>query len=133
MNIKQSILLRVRIAFLAVIAFVLVVVYRIADIQFVEGDVWRQQAQEIGLDYKTIKATRGSIYANGNDLMATSLPFYKIAIDPSLANDNTFKTGIDSLSLLLSKFFRDRSPDEYRRRISEARQSRKRYLVLTTV
>tara|TARA_R110000823_G_C15953038_1_gene502651 strand:+ start:63226 stop:65331 length:2106 start_codon:yes stop_codon:yes gene_type:complete len=131
-NIKESILLRVRIAFLAVIAFVLVVIYRIADIQFVEGDMWRKEAQEIGLDYKTIKATRGSIYADGNDLMATSLPFYKIAFDPSLANDNTFKTGIDSLSLLLSKFFRDRSPDDYRKRISEARQSRKRYLVLNS-
>ncbi|WP_323757806.1 penicillin-binding protein [Roseivirga sp.] len=130
MNIKESILLRVRIAFLAVIAFVLVVIYRIADIQFVQGDEWRKEAQEIGLDYKTIKATRGSIYADGNDLMATSLPFYKIALDPSLANDNTFKTGIDSLSLLLSKFFRDRSPGEYRKKISEARQSRKRYLVL---
>ncbi|MGW8121365.1 penicillin-binding protein [Roseivirga echinicomitans] len=130
MNIKESILLKVRIAFLAVIVFVLLVIYRIADIQFVEGDVWRKEAQEIGLDYKTIKATRGSIYASGNDLMATSLPFYKIAIDPSLANNNTFKTGIDSLSLLLSKFFRDRSPDEYQKRISEARQSRKEYLVL---
>ena len=78
MNIKQSILLRVRIAFLAVIAFVLVVVWRIGDIQFVEGGMWREMAEEIGLDYKTIKATRGSIYADGNDLLATSLPFYKV-------------------------------------------------------
>ena len=130
MNIKQSILLRVRIAFLAVIAFVLVVVWRIGDIQFVEGGMWREMAEEICLDYKTIKATRGSIYADGNDLLATSLPFYKVSFDPSLADDKTFKSGIDSLSHLLSKFFRDHSAEVYRKRISEARQSRKRFMVI---
>lgn len=118
-------------AFLAVIAFVLVVIWRIADIQFVEGNQWRKEAEEIGLDYKTIKATRGSIYADHNDLLATSLPFYKVAFDPSLADENTFKEGIDSLSHLLSNFFRDLSKDEYRKRISEARQSRRRYIVLS--
>ncbi|MFT6829089.1 MAG: cell division protein FtsI (penicillin-binding protein 3), partial [Roseivirga sp.] len=130
MNIKQSILLRVRIAFLAVIAFVLVVVWRIGDIQFVEGGMWREMAEEIGLDYKTIKATRGSIYANGNDLLATSLPFYKVSFDPSLADDKTFKSGIDSLSRFLSNFFQDQSSAVYRKRISEARQSRKRFMVI---
>jgi cell division protein FtsI (penicillin-binding protein 3) len=129
-NIKQSILLRVRIAFLAVIAFVLVVVWRIGDIQFVEGGMWREMAEEIGLDYKTIKATRGSIYANGNDLLATSLPFYKVSFDPSLADDKTFKSGIDSLSRFLSNFFQDQSSAVYRKRISEARQSRKRFMVI---
>jgi cell division protein FtsI (penicillin-binding protein 3) len=129
-NIKKSILLRVRLAFLAVVVFVLAVVYRIADIQFVEGDQWRQKAEQIGLDYKTIKATRGSIYASGNDLLATSLPFYKVAFDPSLANDEIFKSGIDSLSLLMSKFFRDHSIEYYRKRISEARASGSRYMII---
>ncbi len=130
MNIKKSILLRVRLAFLAVVVFVLAVVYRIADVQFVEGDQWRQKAEVMGLDYKTIKATRGSIYASGNDLLATSLPFYKVAFDPSLANEEIFKSGIDSLSHLLSTFFRDRSSDEYKKRISDARHSGRRYMIL---
>jgi cell division protein FtsI (penicillin-binding protein 3) len=129
-NIKKSILLRVRLAFLAVVVFVLAVVYRIVDVQFVEGDQWRQKAEVIGLDYKTIKATRGSIYASGNDLLATSLPFYKVAFDPSLANDEIFKSGIDSLSHLMSKFFRDHSSEVYRKRISKARLSGKRYMII---
>lgn len=115
---------------MAVIAFVLVVVWRIGDIQFVEGGMWREMAEEIGLDYKTIKATRGSIYANGNDLLATSLPFYKVSFDPSLADDKTFKSGIDSLSRFLSNFFQDQSSAVYKKRISEARQSRKRFMVI---
>ena len=130
MNIKKSILLRVRLAFLAVVVFVLAVVYRIVDVQFVEGDQWRQKAEQIGLDYKTIKATRGSIYASGNDLLATSLPFYKVAFDPSLANDEIFNSGIDSLSHLMSAFFRDHSSDYYKKRISEARHSGDRYMII---
>ena len=63
-------------------------------------------------------------------MLATSLPFYKVAFDPSLANDEIFKSGIDSLSHLMSKFFRDHSSENYKKRISEARLSGKRYMII---
>lgn len=130
MNIKRSILLRVRIAFLVAVLFVLAVVYKLVQVQVIDGDHWRELAQQNSLDYKTIKATRGNIYADGGDLLATSLPFYKLAFDPSLVNDETFTSKIDSLSHLLSKFFRDHSSDYYKKKISEARQMKSRYLIL---
>ncbi len=130
MNIKKSILLRVRIAFLVAVLFVLAVVYRLVDIQIIDGDVWRQKAETYSLDYRNIKATRGNIYASGNDLLATSLPFYKLAFDPSLVDDEIFTSNLDSLSHLLSAFFRDHSKDYYSKKISEARQSKRQYLVL---
>lgn len=130
MNIKRSILLRVRIAFLVAVLFVLAVVYKLVEVQMVDGDHWREMAQQSSLDYRTIKATRGNIYADGGDLLATSLPFYKLAFDPSLVDDKTFTSKIDSLSYLLSKFFRDHSSDYYKKKISEARQMKSRYLVL---
>ncbi|WP_422354842.1 penicillin-binding protein [Roseivirga pacifica] len=130
MNIKRSILLRVRIAFLLTVVFVLAVVYRLVHVQMIEGDKWRKKAEEYSLDYKKIKATRGSIYSANNDLLATSLPFYRLAFDPSLVDDETFTSKIDSLSHLLSNFFRDHSSDYYKRKISEARQSRSRYMVI---
>ncbi|NVK82870.1 MAG: cell division protein, partial [Cytophagia bacterium] len=130
MNIKRSILLRVRIAFLVAVVFVLAVVYKLVEVQMIEGDHWRSLAEQSSLDYKTIKATRGNIYADGDDLLATSLPFYQLAFDPSLVNDEIFTSKIDSLSTLLSKFFRDHSSDYYKKKISEARQMKSRYLVL---
>lgn len=130
MNIKKSILLRVRIAFLVAVLFVLTVVYRLVDIQMIEGDVWREKAETYSLDYRKIKATRGSIYASGNDLLATSLPFYKLAFDPSLVDDEIFSSKLDSLSHLLSAFFRDHSSDYYQKKISEARQTKRKYLLL---
>lgn len=130
MNIKKDILLRVRIAFLVAIVFVLALVYRMVDIQIIDGDQWRAKAKAKSLNYQEIKATRGSIYADGNDLLATSLPFYRLAFDPSLAHDTTFTSNLDSLSHLLSAFFRDHSSYYYKKKISEARQAKKEYLVL---
>lgn len=110
--------------------FVIAVVYRMVHIQVVEGEQWRKKAEEYSLDYKKIKATRGSIYASNNDLLATSLPFYKVAFDPQVANEEIFSSHIDSLSQLLSAFYRDHSSAYYKKKISEARQNRSRYMVI---
>ena len=130
MNIKRSILLRVRIAFLIMVLFVCAVVYRLVHIQMVEGDQWRRLAEENSLDYKKIKATRGSIYADGNDLLATSLPFYKVAFDATRPDDETFTSKLDSLSHLLSAHYGDHSSDYYKKKISVARQNENKYLIL---
>ncbi len=114
------------------VLFVLAVVYRLVDIQVIEGDTWREKAETFSLDYRKIKATRGNIYASGNDLLATSLPFYKLAFDPSVVDEEIFTSNLDSLSHLLSAFFRDHSSDYYQKKISEARQSKRQYLVLNT-
>lgn len=64
MNIKKSILLRVRLAFLAVVLFAGAILYRIAHVQFVDGDKWRQKAEDINLQYRKVSATRGNIYSD---------------------------------------------------------------------
>jgi cell division protein FtsI (penicillin-binding protein 3) len=83
-NIKKSILLRVRVAFLFVALFAVCVILKIGKIQFVEGKKWAELGEKISFDYKTVKATRGNIYSDNGSLLATSLPFYKIAFDPTL-------------------------------------------------
>lgn len=131
MSIKSSILLRVRIAFLLMLIFSAGIIYKIAHIQIVEGSKWKAQAQSIGLQYRSVKATRGNIYSDNGSLLATSLPFYKVAFDPSLSEESIFKEGIDSLAFLLSDFFKDYSFKDYKRRITDARLSGRRYLLLS--
>ena len=133
MNIKRSILLRVRVAFLLVFLFSAAVAYKIFSLQFVEGDKWRKVAASSGLQYRTIKATRGNIYSDNGSLLATSLPFYKVTMDPTIATDELFKKGIDSLSLQLSRFFGDRTATEYKQRITNARKAKRQYLILNRV
>ena len=130
MNIKKSILIRVRIAFLFVLLFGLAVVAKISHIQFVEGEEWAKISEQITFDYKKIKATRGNIYSDNGSLLATDLPFYKVAFDPRLAKDRIFKEGIDSLAILLAKFYKDKSATEYKRMIQDARAANRQYIVL---
>ena len=130
MNIKKSILLRVRVAFLFAVFFAIAIVVKTAHIQFAEGEEWAAMGERISFDYKRVKATRGNIYSDNGSLLATSLPFYKVAFDATLPNDKIFKNGLDSLAYNLSRFFRDKSKTEYRRILLDARASKKQYIVL---
>ena len=63
-------------------------------------------------------------------LLATSLPFYKVAFDATLPKDEIFKKGVDSLALNLSKFFKDKSKTDYKRILLDARSAGKQYIIL---
>jgi len=130
MNIKKSILIRVRIAFLGVVIFALCVAAKIGHIQVIEGDKWRQMADDIMFDYKTVKATRGNIYSDNGSLLATSLPFYKVAMDPTIVNKEVFDRDINELATNLSNYFKDRSATDYKRMIKDARESGKHYITI---
>ena len=130
MNIKKSILVRVRVAFLCVVVFAICVGAKIGHIQFAEGDKWAKMSEEINFDYKKVKATRGNIYSDNGSLLATDLPFYRVAIDPTLAKDEIFKKGIDSLSMMLSRYYKDRSAKDYKEMLKDARATGKQYVTL---
>jgi len=106
------------------------IVIRMGQIQFVEGDKWTAMAEEIGLQFRTVKATRGNIYSDNGSLLATSLPFYRVAFDPIVSEDQVFNEGLDSLAFYIANYFDDHSADHYSRKIRKARQSNKRYLVI---
>jgi cell division protein FtsI (penicillin-binding protein 3) len=129
-NIKRSILLRVRVAFLFAVIFAIAIVGKIAHIQFVEGEEWAAMGERISFDYKRVKATRGNIYSDNGSLLATSLPFYKVAFDATLPKEEIFEKGIDSLALNLSRFFKDKSKTQYKRILLDARASGKQYIIL---
>ncbi len=130
MNIKKSILIRVRIAFLAVVLFAICVAAKIGHIQFAEGDKWKQMAEDIMFDYRTVKATRGNIYSDNGSLLATSLPFYRVSMDPTLVKKEIFDEKVDSLALMLSRYFKDKSGPDYKRMLVDARKAHKQYIIV---
>lgn len=99
-------------------------------IQFVEGQKWEKMGEEVSFQYRTVKATRGNIYSDNGSLLATSLPFYKVAFDATLAKDEVFLNGIDSLAYLLARTYNDKSSAEYKRMLKDARASGKKYITL---
>jgi cell division protein FtsI (penicillin-binding protein 3) len=130
MNAKQIILLRTRLAFLGLLAFSLTIVGKLIHIQFFQGKKWEKLAQVATVEFRPIKPSRGNIYAQDGSLLATSLPFYKAALDPCIAEETLFHENIDSLSTLLSNFYQDKSAESYKSILEEARKSAKKYLAL---
>ncbi|HTF82824.1 MAG TPA: hypothetical protein VL947_13905, partial [Cytophagales bacterium] len=76
-------MLRVRLAFLGVVLFSVLIIWQIINIQTFEGKRWRKMAEDVTFKYMPVKATRGNIYSDNGSLIATSLPFYKMTIDPT--------------------------------------------------
>nr|WP_236675895.1 penicillin-binding protein [Chryseolinea lacunae] len=114
-----------------VVLFAIAVVVKTGHIQFVEGEKWAAMGERISFDYKRVKATRGNIYSDNGSLLATSLPFYKIAFDATLPKDEVFNSGLDSLAGHLSRFFGDKSKTDYKRMLKDARATGKQYVILS--
>ncbi|MCG8341007.1 MAG: transpeptidase family protein [Cytophagales bacterium] len=130
MTIKKTILLRTRIAFLVVFISSVAIIIKIAHIQFVQGSKWKKVAEVGGLEYRSIKPTRGNIYTDNGSLLATSLPFYRVAFDPCVVDKEVLQAGIDSLTHLLANFYKDKSAQAYKKLIYDARGANKRYIAL---
>lgn len=130
MTSRKSILLRTRIAFLAVVLFALAILVKLLYIQLVQGHYWKQQGQHTGIAYRSTRPTRGNVYADDGSLLATSLPFYRVALDPCVADDATYEAHLKALSQRLANFYKDRSAEAYQALIHDARRMKKRYIML---
>lgn len=130
MNIKQSILLRVRIAFILVAVFAIAIIVKIGHIQIAEGEKWAKLGERITFDRRPVKATRGNIYSDNGSLLATSLPFYKVAFDATQPDEKVWKSGLDSLAGKFAGFFGNKSKAEYKQMLIDARTTGKRYIII---
>lgn len=131
MNIKKSIILRIRIAFLLILSVSLGAVFRMWYLQYTQGERWEKKFTSRDIRFKKIPASRGNIYATDGSLLATSLPYYKVAIDPTHPAEEDIKKNIDSLAVLLADFFQERTAKEYKKLILDARKNKNRFLYLS--
>ena len=112
----------------------LVIVGRILYLQFIVGDEFRKKAEDLTMKYVSIEPNRGDIYSNdGKRLLSTSVPFYEIRMDlnSSALSNRVFNSGIDSLSLCLSRMLRDKSKSEYKKELISARNKGERYHLIS--
>ena len=123
-SVKKSIVTRVRLAFLGVAVFSGLILWKATRIQFQEGAKWRALEQERRISYQPVPATRGNIFSDNESIMATSLPFYRVAWDPGVVEEAVFQAGVDSLAWQLSHFFGDRTRQEYKQRLTNARRAK---------
>jgi cell division protein FtsI (penicillin-binding protein 3) len=128
--IKSSILFRLQVVFLVVMVFAGAILWRSARLATSKGTAYRDMAEERFMRHQTIDAARGNIYAADGSLLAASLPYFRIAIDPTVAQADVFDAGIDSLALLLAGYSDKHTVQEYRRKLIQAREAGKQYVLL---
>ncbi len=131
MRIKKSILVRARWVFLSLILFSGLIISSLLKIQWVEGDQWREKSQKNAFKYVSVKATRGNIISSDDKLLATSLPLYKLALDPTVSTNQLFENQIDTLCSLISSFFKEKPASYYKNKLRKARLNGDKYELIS--
>ncbi|MCB0853071.1 MAG: hypothetical protein KDD63_12675, partial [Bacteroidetes bacterium] len=110
-KVSNHILLRVYVLFGIFILFSGLVVVRIFLIQ-INKDRWIKKEIEEQVYFKKVVADRGNILAEDGTIMATSLPFYRIALDPTIIDTAKWQNFDDSLMILAANLANHFSGEE---------------------
>ena len=104
---NKNIILRIYIVAVVIFLMALAIVFKITNIQWVEGDSLRKLAKERSIRNFVIPANKGNIYSSDGSLLATSIPNYTIRFDAMAPDAKDFHKNIkplsDSLAVLFSK------------------------------
>jgi len=109
--------------------FAIAVVIKLVTIQFVEGDKYRNLAQQRMVKEIEIPANRGNVYSANGNLLATSIPKYDIRIDAIQPKNSTFEKYIKPLADSLSAYH-GKPSSYYQNTIRRARKNKNRYHLL---
>ncbi len=109
--------------------FALFIAIKLINIQFVEGDKYRDLAHKNTTKNFVIAANRGNVYADDGSLLATSVPKYAIRFDAVTVSSENFKKHLIPLSKELSAMF-GKSPSYYQNIFRKARANKNRYLLV---
>lgn len=109
--------------------FALLIAIKLADIQFVQGDKYRELAEKNTTKNFTIPANRGNVYSDDGSLLASSVPKYDIRFDAVTVSSDHFKENLVPLSKELGAMF-GKSASYYQNILRKARANKNRYLLI---
>ncbi|KQB39017.1 Cell division protein FtsI [Flavobacterium daejeonense] len=113
----------------AIFFMALAVAVKLTNIQWVEGDYYRELAKERTVKNFVIPANKGNIYSSDGSLLATSIPKYIIRFDALAPKKEDFEINVralsDSLATILGK-----SSYYYQNELRKARANNNRYFLI---
>ena len=131
-NIRKDLIWRVNFVYFMILLFAFAIIGRILFIQIIEKDKWEAKAQELSRKDIIVQPNRGDIISADGKLLVSSVPHYEIHMDlkSNALTDEIFEENIDSLAWCLSNLFKDKSKNEYKRRLVNGRKLGKRYQLI---
>jgi len=132
MDALKDIQWRLRLIYVVVCLFGLIIIGRAFSIGVLQRDHWLSKKKEQTMKFVTKEATRGNVYSSDGSLLSTSLPIYDVRMDLGAEALRKTFTGkaLDSLALCLSNLFPDKSKEAFKRDIQRGRDKRNRYFLL---
>jgi cell division protein FtsI (penicillin-binding protein 3) len=109
--------------------FAILVVIKLCNIQFIQGDKYREMAEKRTVKNVVIPANRGNVYSSDGSLLATSIPKYDIRFDALTPSSKTFEANLKTLSDSLSEYS-GKSSSYYQNEIRKARANKNRYFLI---
>ena len=109
--------------------FFIVIIGRIVNIQYVQGDKYRELSVASTVKNDTIYSNRGNVYAADGNLLATSMYKYTIRMDLVAVKSSVFEKKIKELSNSLSNLL-GKPSSYYQKKLRNARKRKNRYLLI---
>ena len=100
---RKSILTKFYLVAAFMTLFLLAIIFRVINLQYVQGEAYRKLATELTVRQDTIYANKGNVYAADGNLLATSMSKFNIFMDLVTVNSAVFEENIVGLSSELSK------------------------------
>ncbi len=109
--------------------FAIAVVVKLVSIQFVDGDKYRDLAEERTERMFTIEPNRGNLYSDDGSLLATSVSRYTVRFDAVTVDDADFKENLKPLSIELAKLLGN-TASHYQQILRKAKANKNRYALV---
>ncbi len=132
MNIKNQILIRIKIVVGILLLFCVMIIWKVINIQFVDGHFWKNYADSLHILKRPIASERGTIFSEDGNILSASLPSYDIYIDfgAKQMRDNKgklWKQKLDSLCMTFAQLFKDKTQVDYKAELAAGYKQKERF------
>lgn len=130
---QKKIMLRYSFIILLMVLVGIAIVFKAGVIMFAERQYWHDVADRFVKENKVVSPNRGNIISSDGQLMASSLPEYKIYMDFKAGGENKdtlLMKHLDSICNGLHQIFPDKSAREFKNHILKGRKKGSRNYLL---
>ena len=130
MEIKKTIMSRIGVVYLITFLVAMAILGKVLYLQTIKGEEWKSAAENLSQRHQPITANRGNILSRNEEVLASSLPRFNVAMDPcsSGMDETQFNQLLPGLAAGLSRMWPDKTPEQYARLIKNARAKGDKYV-----
>ena len=125
----KHILIRLYLVSGGMFLFAVGVMFKLVNIQTVQGDKYRDLAMQRTEKMFTIEPNRGNLYSDDGSLLATSVSKYTIRFDAVTVSASDFEAEVGELSQALGELL-GKSPGYFEKKFRKAKATKSRYALL---